>query len=216
MKSRKRRIDSQPRPWSATAVLAGLFVGAVVYAAAELALLQPRAADNATLAAEVEVVRIDNARTEQMVGDYDAFRAEADRVEAEFRATLEAVPTEAELATALEDVEGVTAASGVSLVRFVPGAGAPAPPAATGSDGVRIEARPITASVRCTFGEFRDLLGRLATYPRLLTVEGFTMKSATSGRFTIEATVAMNCYYKQAPPLAVDERRADGGTRRRV
>lgn len=214
----RRANEPQPdgggKPRLTTAIAAGLAVAAVLYIAGEWALMQPRASENEDLVAKLEVLRIENARTEQMIAGYGDFKHEADEVERRFDTALAAVPTEAELASVLEDLEAVTSASGVSLVRFTPAtAASPRAPAPAKSDAhaasparVTVESRPIAAVVRCGFDDYRELLARLASYPRLLTVESFSMKSAAAGRYTVEAAVEMNCYFKKAPAEALAPR----------
>ena len=182
------------------AVVAGIAAACAVFGAAEWQVMQERAAENARLAARRDALRIENARTEQMIVGYDEFARESDRLEREFAAALEAVPTEAELAGAVDDLERVAAASGVNLVRFVPAT--PRAPGAKSGPAVTVQSRPITIGVRCAFDDYRELLSRLAAYPRLLTVESFSMKSASAGRYSLEATIGLNCYFKQVPAEA--------------
>ena len=79
-----------------------------------------RANDEAEAA--LALIRADNDRTEQLLSDYDAFKRDAEDTERRFSQAIAAVPTEAELAGALQDLEGVTRDAGVSLVRFAPAA----------------------------------------------------------------------------------------------
>lgn len=192
-----RRNQPNPRRRALRAIVAGLAAATVLYALVEWQLFQARAAENETLRAKLDLIRLDNANTEQMIADYDDFKTEADAVEARFATALAAVPTEAELAGALDDLQRVTAASGVSLVRFTPSAPTAKP---VSPPTAAVQARPITVAVRCSFDDYRDLLTRLAAYPRLLTVESFSMKGASSGKYTIEASIGLNCYFKEAPP----------------
>lgn len=179
------------------AVLLGALVGLAAWGGAEATTLGTKAEANGRERAKLEALKAENARTEAMIADYDRFEQEAARTEAEYAVAIAAVPTEAELAGALDDLQRVTAASGVSLARFSPRPAAPGAPNALG-----LESRPIDLSLRCGFPEYRALLRRLAEYPRLLTVESFAMRSANDGPYTIEATVGLNCYFKPAPAAA--------------
>lgn len=177
------------------AIVAGLVLGTLALLASEWLVVRPRVEENAVARARLEVLEIENERTERMIADYERFKREAEEIEQQFAVAVEAVPSEAELAGALEDLEGVTTASGMRLVRFAPQADAPAPASASAA----IRSQPITIALRGTYVDFQRLLGRLAGYERLLTVEGFRMRSATAGPFTLEATVDLKCYFKQAP-----------------
>jgi Tfp pilus assembly protein PilO len=199
------RTDAQRPALRWRTAVAGLLAGVALLGLAEWLSFGARARANADLATRLGTLQAENARTEEMIARYDEFEREADRIEAEYQSALLAVPTEAELAGALDDLERVTGSAGVELVRFVPGPlAAPKPnaPTTAAPTGPAIQSRPITAVVRCSFAGFRDLLGRLAAYPRLLTVESFAMRPATDGRYSVETTVAMNCFYKQAPDAA--------------
>lgn len=198
-----RRNHPSPRSTALKAIVAGLAAAAVLYGLGEWQLFQARAAENETLRARLDLIRLDNANTELMIADYDDFKSEADAVEARFATALSAVPTEAELAGALDDLQRVTAASGVSLIRFTPSGSTATPassPTAPPASSAAVHARQITVAVRCSFDAYRDLLARLAAYPRLLTVESFSMKGASAGEYTIEASIGLNCYFKEAPP----------------
>jgi Tfp pilus assembly protein PilO len=178
-------------------LVTGLVLGTLAFLACEWLVVRPRAQANDEARARLEVLKIENERTERMIAEYESFKRDAAEIEQQFAVAVEAVPSEAELASALEDLEGVTTASGMRLVRFSPQPSAPrsasAPPPAA------IESQPITIALRGTYVDFQRLLGRLAGYERLLTVEGFRMRSATAGRFTLEATVDLKCYFKRVP-----------------
>ncbi len=195
-----RRSQSSPRSRALKAAVAGLAVASALYALGEWQLFQARAAENETLRAKLDLIRLDNANTEQMIAGYDDFKREADEVEARFATALAAVPTEAELAGALDDLQRVTAASGVSLVRFTPAAPSAKP---ASPPTAAVQARQITVAVRCSFDDYRELLARLAAYPRLLTVESFSLKGASAGEYSIDASIGLNCYFKKAPPESV-------------
>ena len=98
--------------------------------AADRAFVAPQSLTNDEIRAKLELLRIENERTERMIADYETFKRDAAEVERQFAVAVAAVPDQAELAGALEDLEGVTAASGMSLTRFTPqgstGGGAPA------------------------------------------------------------------------------------------
>jgi hypothetical protein len=191
-------------------VVAGAALGTLVLLVGEWSLVQPRVRANDDLRAKVDALRVENARTETMIAEYERFKREAEEVERQFAAALESVPSEAELAGALEDLEQVTKASGVNLVRFTP---QPAPrppiakpatarpaagkPAVVTAPPVALQARSITIALRGRFAEVRGLLERLAGYERLLTVEGLKLRTATLGPYTLEATVDLKCYYKR-------------------
>jgi Tfp pilus assembly protein PilO len=182
------------------AVVAGLALAGGV----EVWLVAPAAETNASLQSELDRLTADNARTEEMIADYEQFKRDADEVQRRFDEAIAAVPSEAELAAALDDLQRVTEATGVYLVRFSPGpAPTPRPAPAPGSPDAQqvpaVSARPIVAVVRSDFEGFRRLLVRLAEYPRLLTVEGFTMRPSTDQRFAVEASVSLNCYFKRTP-----------------
>lgn len=208
MSARSAPRGAPPRARIAMSLALGLLAGAALAAAGEWALVGPRTEANTKLGGQLERLRAENRKTELMVADYDAFRRDAAEIERRFASALASVPTEAELAAALQDLERVAAASGVSLVRFAPGAPARAPAATPVKGGaaaaapVQISARPISVVVRSGFRDFRALLERLSTYPRLLTVDGFTMKSSNAGGYTLEASIALKCYFKQTPPAA--------------
>lgn len=204
-----QRRNQDTRRTTAVAAALGLLAGLLVWGVLEFVSIRPFAADADRLAAELQAIRDENGRTESMIANYEAFRVEAERVEADYADALAAVPSEAELAAALTDVERVTGASGVRLVAFEPAklalkpavakssnaAGAPAPPAA-------VEARPVAVMIHSRYEPMQSLLDRLATYPRLLTVESFSLRSHNTGTFTTEASLTLNCYYKVAPPAA--------------
>ncbi len=193
-------------------IATGVIAGALAASLFGWFVVRPRMRANDEAEAALALIRADNDRTEQLLSDYDAFKRDAEDTERRFSQAIAAVPTEAELAGALQDLEGVTRDAGVSLVRFAPAAlrdngssrntpvapkpGVPAQPQPS------INARQIAVVVRCGFGDYQSLLGRLASFPRLLTVEGFRMRSANRDGFTIEASLTLNCYYKQAPPIA--------------
>ena len=191
-------------------VVAGAALGTFLLLVGEWSLVQPRVHANDDLRAKVDALRVENARTETMIAEYERFKREAEEVERQFAAALESVPSEAELAGALEDLEQVTKASGVNLVRFTPQA-APRPPATrpatarsaagkppvVATPPVALQARSITIALRGRFAEVRGLLERLAGYERLLTVEGLKLRTATLGPYTLEATVDLKCYYKR-------------------
>ncbi len=204
-----QRKNRDSRRTTAVAAALGLLAGLLIWGVLEFVSIRPLAADADRLAAELQAVRDENGRTESMIANYETFRLEAERVEAEYSDALAAVPSEAELAAALADVERVTGASGVKLVAFEPAkispkpsvakssnaAGAPAPQAA-------VEARPVSVVIHSRYEPTQSLLDRLATYPRLLTVESFSLRSHNTGAFTTEASLILNCYYKVAPPAA--------------
>lgn len=197
-RSSQRRQTLVPRRFRAP--LAGLAAGLLLAATGEWALVGSLAAENDELRGRLAALQTENAKIERMIADYETFKRDAAEIEARFATALEAVPSEAELTGALQDLEQVTRATGVDLVRFTPGAlpRATKKPAGRGQTEA-VAARPITIVVRSTFSDFRSLLDRIALYPRLLTVEGFSMRSTTNGRYTLEASVRLNCYYKQAP-----------------
>jgi Tfp pilus assembly protein PilO len=201
-----RRIEQRTSRRRAVvrATVVGALAAAAVFGMAEWLAFRSIASANHELRARLELLRLENERTEQMIARYDEFEREAEVAEAEFAAALAAVPTEAELAGALDDLERVTEASGVSLVRFTPGARpAPLTPGPTpASDAPPLQSRPISVSVRSGFREVRSLLERLAAYPRLLTVESFSMRSSNRGPYTLEASLGMSCYFKRPPAEA--------------
>jgi Tfp pilus assembly protein PilO len=187
----------------------GVLAGLVAWGALEVIAIRSLAADADRLSSELQAVRDENSRTESMIANYEAFRVEAERVEADYADALAAVPSEAELAAALADVERVTGASGVKLVAFEPGKPAPIAavakaPTATGdpAPSATVEARPVAVVIHSRYEPTQLLLDRLATYPRLLTVESFSLRSHNSGAYTTEASLILNCYYKVAPPTA--------------
>lgn len=204
-------------------VLLGVVAGVIALSLFEWVVVQQRVRANTALASQLAAVRDENNQTEHVLADYESFKREAEKTERRFELAIDAVPTEAELAGALQDLESVTKAAGVSLVRFAPGVSRDTAPPAPSSParkpaqaaspvvGPAINARPLAVTVRCGFADYQSLLGRLATYPRLLTVEGFRMKSANTGGYTIEASLALNCYFKQAPPVTIP---APSGSRR--
>jgi Tfp pilus assembly protein PilO len=178
-------------------------VAALAIAAFELLAVQSIHNESARTRQALAKLRDENAKTERMVADYDAFKRSAEQVDRDFDVAIAAVPEEAELASALEDVERVTAAAGVNLVRFTPSAAARgAKPATKAAGGVALGARPVAILVRSSFSGYRDLLDRLATYPRLLTVERFAMRSSPSEDYSLEASITLNCYYKKAGEIA--------------
>jgi Tfp pilus assembly protein PilO len=185
------------------ALAAGVAVGLVLAALCEWQVVQPLVAENERVAAELAAARSENERTEQMVADYETFKADAEAIERQFAVALEAVPTEAELAGALQDLERVAEASGVDLVRF-----SPTPPTSSANaagdthGGVQVSAAPISVVVRADFATYKNLLARVASYPRLLAVDGFTVRAARSGSHTLEAALSLKGYYKQAPVAA--------------
>ena len=199
-------------------VVAGAALGTLMLLVGEWSLVQPRVRANDDLRERVDALRVENARTETMIAEYERFKREAEEVERQFAAALESVPSEAELAGALEDLEQVTKASGVNLVRFTPQP-APRPPAArpatarsavgkppvVAAPPVALQARSITIALRGRFAEVRGLLERLAGYERLLTVEGLKLRTATLGAYTLEATVDLKCYYKRLPETEARE-----------
>lgn len=187
------------------AVLSGLLAWGVV----EYVAIRPLSADADRLAVELKAVRDENGRTEAMIANYEAFRLEAERVEADYAEALAAVPSEAELAAALADVERVTGASGVKLVAFEPAKVTPKPPVAKAPDAatastppVPVEARSVSVRIHSRYEPTQSLLDRLAGYPRLLTVESFTLRALNTGVYTTEASLTLNCYYKVAPAAA--------------
>jgi len=192
-------------------LLVGLLVGTMAIAVGEWAVIQPRAERNRVMLLQLDALRGENRRAEDLLADYKTFKHSAEEVEREYTAALDSVPTEAELAGALKDIETVTEAAGVSLVRFTPetkkDASAVRPAASKGgaSPAPVITTRPISVVVRCGFADYQSLLGRLATYPRLLTVEGFRMRSANCSGYTIEASISLNCYYKPTTPEAANK-----------
>ncbi len=108
--SNRSEFDKGPGRRRTVALAAGLGVvaGLLAWAALEIGLIRPLASEADRLAAELQRVRDDNGRTEAMIANYEAFRREAESVEAEYAEALAAVPSEAELAAALADVERVT------------------------------------------------------------------------------------------------------------
>lgn len=204
-----QRKNRDLRRTAAVAAALGLLAGLFIWGVLEFVSIRPLAADADRLAAELQAVRDENGRTESMIANYETFRLEAERVEADYSDALAAVPSEAELAAALADVERVTGASGVKLVAFEPGKQAPkaavakAPTAAGAPEPqATVEARPVAVVIHSRYEPTQSLLDRLATYPRLLTVESFSLRSHNTGTFTTEASLILNCYYKVAPPAA--------------
>jgi Tfp pilus assembly protein PilO len=204
-----QRRNQYTKRTTAVAAALGLLAGLLMWCALEFVSIRPLATDADRLAAELQAVRDENGRTESMIANYEAFRVEAERVEADYADALAAVPSEAELAAALADVERVTGASGVRLVAFEPAKLAPKPAAAiptnaTGAPAPQavVEARPVAVVIHSRYEPTQSLLDRLATYPRLLTVESFTLRSHNTGAYTTEASLTLNCYYKVAPPAA--------------
>lgn len=190
-------------------VLTGLLASLLVVAgcgAVEFFLVQPASADNQRLASELASLSEENRRTEAMVANYEQFRDEAARVEAEYAETLSAIPSEAELAAALNDLEDVTRASGVKLIGFTPSKVPPKPAATSGASTAAppspVDSRQIAVAVHSRYDALHALLDRLATYPRLLTVESFSVRSANAEGYTAEATLTLNCYFKVAPQPA--------------
>ncbi len=206
--SNPSELDKKSGRRRTVALAAGLGVvaGLLSWVALEIGLIRPLASEADRLATELQRVRDDNGRTEAMIANYEAFRREAESVEAEYAEALAAVPSEAELAAALADVERVTGAAGVRLVAFEPAKATPKPPPpmpATGQEPAVsqpvVEARPVSVVIHTRYEPTQALLDRLATYPRLLTVESFSLKSHNSGAFTTEASLTLNCYFKTAP-----------------
>ncbi len=206
--SNRSEFDKGPGRRRTVALAAGLGVvaGLLAWAALEIGLIRPLASEADRLAAELQRVRDDNGRTEAMIANYEAFRREAESVEAEYAEALAAVPSEAELAAALADVERVTGASGVRLVAFEPAKATPKQPSPVPATGEEppisqpvVEARPVSVVIHTRYEPTQALLDRLATYPRLLTVESFSLKSHNSGAYTTEASMTLNCYFKTAP-----------------
>lgn len=204
-----QRKNRDSRRTTAVAAALGLLAGLLIWGVLEFVSIRPLSADADRLAAELRAVRDENGRTESMIANYETFRLEAERVEADYSDALAAVPSEAELAAALADVERVTGASGVKLVAFEPAKVAPKPAVAKSSNAQRapapqaaVEARPVSVVIHSRYEPTQSLLDRLATYPRLLTVESFSLRSHNTGAFTTEASLILNCYYKVAPPAA--------------
>lgn len=197
-------------------VAAGLLTGMAALAMFCWVVVSPRARANDEAAAALASLHEENERTERALADYEAFKRDADATDKRFTDAIAAVPTEAEFAGALQDIETLTKASGVSLVRFapaapsIPPAGPPKPgKSPNGAVVAPVTARPIAVVVRCGFDDFQSLLGRLAAYPRLLTVESFRMRGANRDGFTVEAALTLDCYYKPAPDAAT----AAGGSK---
>lgn len=207
-KNSARREEPNARRSIVLAACFGVLAGLLAWGALEFVAIRPLSADADRLASELQAVRDENGRTESMIANYEAFRVEADRVEADYAEALAAVPSEAELAAALSDVERVTGASGVKLVAFEPGKLAPKPvvakaPTVTGAPApsATVEARSVAVLIHSRYEPTQQLLDRLATYPRLLTVESFSLRSHNTGAYTTEASLILNCYYKVAPPV---------------
>lgn len=206
-KKEARREEPNSRRSIVLAACLGVLAGLFTWGVLEFVVIGPLAADADRLSSDLQAVRDENSRTESMIANYEAFRVEAERVEADYAEALSAVPSEAELAAALADIERVTGASGVKLVAFEPAkqaskaavtkgttaSGAPAPQPT-------IEARPVAVVIHSRYEPTQSLLDRLSTYPRLLTVESFSLRPHNTAGYTTEASLTLNCYYKVAPP----------------
>lgn len=200
------------------AAVAGVTAGLAAWGALEVTVIRPLRQDGDRVETGLRAVRDEIGRTEAMIANYEAYRAEAESVESEYAEALSAVPSEAELAAALADVERVTGASGIRLVAFEPAKAAPKPAATASPNGgtaaplpPAVQARPVAVILHSRYEPTQSLFDRLARYPRLLTVESFTLRSIGTGTFTTEAALTLNCYYKVAPPeLSETVRGANG------
>jgi len=214
--------DSLLPKWRVKAIGIGLAVGAVLFAIGDYTLVWGTTDAVANMRTQLAALESDNGKIEAMVepSAYEAFKQQCAEEEKEFQTALEAVPSEAELAAALKDLENVMGSTGVNMIRFTPGpapakpAPAPAPDATPGKPGeapappqVQISARPIEVEVAANFRSYQALLNALAGNQRLLTVEGFTMSTLPGGsdarsRVTLKAKLALKGYFKQIPEAA--------------
>lgn len=199
-------------------LLAGLAAGLVLFALGDWAIVWGLSTKAANRRTQLAALARENADLEALIGTpeaYDEFKRACEQEQQQFDQALSVVPSEAELASALEDLREVMERTKVDLVSFTP---APAPqpspakpaskPAAPGAVPVapppfQLQARAIDVTCRADFRGYQALLSALAGNQRLLTTEGFSMQSIPMERgFTLRSRMSLRCYFKAVPAAA--------------
>ena len=196
-------------------LIAGLAAGLLLGALGDYLVVWPESAKAANRRTQLAALARENEDLESLIGTpeaYDAFKRSCDAEQQQFDQALSIVPSEAELAAALEDLRSVMTRAKVDLVSFTPAPLPPPGPAAAKPSPkpgqpvpppppIQIQARTIDVTARADFRSYQALLAALAGNQRLLTTEGFSMQSIPAERgFTLRSRMTIRCYFKTFPP----------------
>ena len=194
-------LDARPRRLAfadarrARAAGAATLLGLLAAGVGEYLVVRPLAKERDDKRALRATIEAKNRENEAVLVGYEAFLREKADVDRRFESVTAAVPTDAELASVLDSIGSLAAESGMHLVNFTPD-----PPKKPG--GAALEQRTARFLVRGGFDGLKRFVRLLGEYPRMLTVGSVTVKTSAQEGFTLEAAVAITCYFKATPQAA--------------
>ena len=207
-------VVDAPRPFAERfhlrAVFMGALAGALFLALCEWQIVAPIAEARDELRSSLEALAAENHESEMTLAGYDQFLAHKAEVDRRFEQATAAIPTSEQLPSVLNDVEELADTSRVHLVSFTPEAAKPvtipaAPPEGQpdGQPALVLRERNIRIVVRSNYRDFESLMSACSTFPRLLTVNRFSARTAeATSAYTMEVSLGLTAYYKDAPAAA--------------
>jgi Tfp pilus assembly protein PilO len=175
--------------------VAATVIGIAGAVAVELVVVTPIATERDGRLAAGAAVAAENRANEAVLVGYEAFLREKGDVDRRFEAAISAVPTDAEMASVLDSIGALAAQARMHLVSFTPDVQKP-------PSGAPLEPRSARFLVRGGFDQLKTFVRSLGDYPRLLTIESISVKTSAKEGYTLEAAVAITCYFKKTPIAA--------------